>query len=121
MVLARYAGDMSRRLDLAPLTAETSVAVDLHAELAEIDNGPPERRSRAFANAFPRKTTILQVTVPNIHDTSATLIAWIWDARAWDCWLPGKADHITLSSEGEQWHVTSLSVEPNMSLVQDCE
>ena len=121
-VLARYAGDTRLRFDLAPLLDDISMAVDIDTQLAEIDNGPAARRARAFAKVFPGKTTILVAEIPDLHDTWATMTLWIWDARAWECWLPGKVEHITLSRVHEDWRVSSIDVKEGMSLAQtDCE
>jgi hypothetical protein len=120
-VLSRYTGDMNRRIDLAPLAGEIPVAVDVSVRLASIDNGLPARRAKAFATAFPGKTTILEILVPTVGGESATMSAWTWDARAWECWLPGKREDLTLRLEGNEWTVTNMNVVPNMSLAQtDC-
>jgi hypothetical protein len=121
MVLARYAGDMKLRLDLAPLVGDVPVAVDLDTRLAEIDNGPSARRAQAFARAFPGKTTVLVAEIPDLHEARATITLWVWDARAWECWLPGKVEHITMSRGGDEWRVASVDVKEGMSLTTDCE
>jgi hypothetical protein len=121
VVLSRYTGDMNRRVDLAPLAGEIPISVDVDARLASIDNGPPAGRAKAFARAFPGKATILVISVPSLHGASATITAQTWDARAWECWLPGSGNSITLMLESNKWSVTSMSVLPKMSLAQtDC-
>jgi hypothetical protein len=121
VVLSRYTGDMKRRVDLAPLAGEIPIVVDVDVRLASIDNGPPAGRAKAFARAFPGKTTILEISVPSLHGGSATITARIWDARAWECWLPGRGSKITLMHDSNKWSVTSMTVERQMSLAQtDC-
>jgi hypothetical protein len=75
VVLSRYTGDMNRRVDLAPLAGEIPIAVDVDVRLALIDNGPSAGRAKAFARAFPGKTTILEISVPSLHGESATRTA----------------------------------------------
>jgi hypothetical protein len=121
VVLARYAGDIYRRLDLASLSNQVPVAVDVNGKLGPIDTGPPTYRARVFELDFPRKTTILEVSVPNLHGDWATMTAWRWDALAWKCDLPGKAEHLTLKLEDKHWNVTVTSTDPKVLLQQrDC-
>jgi len=122
MVVARYAGDTRRRLDLSPLVSEIPATLDLDTRLAEIDNGPSARRARAFAKAFPGKTTVLVLAAPDLHEGWATITAWVWNARAWECWLPGRAEYLTLTQESDQWRVTDSKVVTDVSLAQsDCD
>jgi hypothetical protein len=121
VVLARYAGDIYRRLDLASLSNQVPVAVDVNGKLGPIDMGPPTYRARVFELDFPRKTTILEVSVPNLHSDWATMTAWRWDALAWKCDLPGKAEHLTLKLEDKHWNATVTSTDPKVLLLQrDC-
>ena len=121
VVLARYAGDIHKRLDLASLNYQVPVAVDVDGKLGPIDLGSPKYRAKVFELDFPRKTTILEVSVPDMHRGSATMTAWRWDARAWNCNLPGKSEHLTLRLEGRHWNVTITSADPKHLLLQtDC-
>ena len=121
VVLARYAGDIYRRLDLAPLNYHVPIAVDVDGKLGPIDAGVPTYRARVFEADFPGKKTILEVSVPNLHSGWATMTAWRWDALAWKCNLPGKAEQLTLKLEDKHWHVTVTSTDPNILLLQtDC-
>ncbi len=112
VVLARYAGDRYKRLDLASLNRQVPVAVDADGRLGPIDTGPPKYRARVFEADFRGKTTILEVSAPNIHGRSATITAWRWDALAWNCRLPGKSEQVTLALENDHWKVTGTSVDP---------
>ncbi len=111
VVLARYAGDAARRLDLASLSYQVPVAVDANGKLGPIDEGAPVYRAKVFEVDFPRKTTILEVSVPKIRGDRATLTAWRWDALAWKCDLPGRTEEVTLAlGDGDgKWSVTAVS------------
>jgi len=120
-VLARYAGDRDRRLDLAPLAGELSVAVDAAGRLAPIDTGMPEYRARVFEYDFPGKTTILELSVPAVHGDAATLTAWRWDALAWRCELPGRKETVALRRIEGGWTVTARTPDPGAVLLRkDC-
>jgi hypothetical protein len=121
VILARYAGDIYRRLDLAALNYHVPVAVDVGGKLGFIDEGAPIYRAKVFEIDFPGKTTILEVSDPKLHSGWATLTAWRWNGLAWNCNLPGKAEHLTLRIEDGHWKVTATSVEPTILLLQtDC-
>ncbi len=121
VVLARYAGDIYRRLDLASLNNQVPVAVDVGGQLGPIDTGSATYRARVFETDFPGKTTILEVSAPNLRGGWATLTAWRWDALAWNCDLPGRAEHLTLRLEDKHWKVTVTSTDPKGLLLQtDC-
>ena len=121
VVLARYAGDIYKRLDLAPLNDQVPVAVDVGGKLGPIDLGSPKYRAKVFELDFPRKTTILELSVPDMHRGSATMTAWRWDALAWNCNLPGKSEHLTLRLEGGHWNVTITPADRKLLLLQtDC-
>jgi hypothetical protein len=121
IVLARYAGDRDRRLDLAPLAGEAGVAVDVAGKLAPIDKGMPEYRSRVFEYDFHGKTTILELSVPALHGDAATLTAWFWDGPAWKCDLPGRAETVSLRRVDGGWTVAARTPQPGTVLVRtDC-
>lgn len=121
IVLARYAGDRDRRLDLAPLAGETPVAVDTTDKLAPIDTGMPQYRSRVFEYDFPGKTTILELSVPAVRGGSASLTAWRWDALSWHCELPGRAETVALERVDGRWTVRSRTPQPgSVRLRTDC-
>jgi hypothetical protein len=118
VVLARYAGDIDRRLDLASLSSQVPVAIDVDDKLGPIDTGMPAYRARVFESDFPGKKTILEVSVPSLHGGWATMTAWRWDALAWKCALPGKAEQLTLRLENRHWSVTVKSTDPENLLLQ---
>lgn len=118
VVLARYAGDIYRRLDLASLSRQVPVAVDAGGQLGPIDTGSPKYRAKVFETDFPGKTTILEMSAPSVRGGSATVTAWRWDALAWTCSLPGKAEHLTLRLEGKQWKVAATSADPERLLLK---
>jgi hypothetical protein len=121
VVLARYAGDIYKRLDLALLNGQVPVAVDVGGKLGPIDTGSPKYRVRVFEFDFPGKTTILEVSAPKMHSGWATMTAWRWDALAWNCNLPGKSEHLTLRLDDKHWNVTITSADPKALLLQtDC-
>jgi predicted ester cyclase len=121
IVLARYAGDRDRRLDLAPLADAAPVAMDLEGKLAPIDTGMPEYRHRVFEYDFPKKTTILELSVPVLHGDSASLIAWRWSGPDWKCDLPGTAETVTLRQVDGSWAVTGRIPRPgSVRLEKDC-
>ncbi len=118
VVLARYAGDRYRRLDLASLNRQVPVKVDVDDRLGPIDTGPPKYRVRVFEYDFPGKSTILEMSAPKLRGGSATVTAWRWDALAWNCELRGKAEHLTLRLEDNQWRVTVTSADPDVLLLK---
>jgi len=118
VVLARYAGDIYRRLDLASLNRQVAVAVDVGGQLGPIDTGLPKYRAKVFETDFPGKTTILEVSAPSLRGGSATVTAWRWDALAWTCSLPGRAEHLTLRLEDKQWKVTARAADPEGLLLK---
>ena len=118
VVLARYAGDIYRRLDLASLNHQVPVAVDVGGKLGPIDTGMPAYRAKVFELDFRGKETILEVSVPDLHSGWATMTAWRWDALAWKCDLPGKAEQLTLKLEDKHWIVTATSTDPKVLLLQ---
>jgi hypothetical protein len=121
MVLARYAGDRDRRLDLASLAGEAAVAVDAADRLGPIDTGMPEYRHRVFEYDFPHKTTILELSVPAIRGDSATVTMSRWDGLAWKCELPGRSETVTLRRIEGGWTVTSRTPAPGaLRLRKDC-
>lgn len=121
IVLARYAGDRDRRLDLAPLAGELPIAVDVANKLAPIDTGMPEYRHRVFESDFPNKTTILELSVPAVRGDSATLTAWHWKGLDWKCALPGTAETITLRRSEGGWAVTGRKPQPGSVWIEkDC-
>ena len=121
VILARYAGDIHKRLDLASLSNHVPVAVDVGGKLGLIGGGPPTYFARVFEFDFPGKTTVLEVSPPDLHSGWATMTAWRWDALEWHCDLPGKSEHLTLRLEGKDWKVTNTTVEPGVVLVRaDC-
>jgi len=121
IVLARYAGDRDRRLDLAPLADATPVAMDLEGKLAPIDTGMPEYRHRVFEYDFPKKTTILELSVPVLHGDSASLTAWHWSGPDWKCVLPGTAETVMLRRVDGSWTVTGRTPRPgSVRLEKDC-
>lgn len=121
VVLARYAGDLYERLDLASLSNQVPVAVDVGGQLGPIDAGVPKYRAKVFELDFRGKTTILEVSAPKLNSGWATMTAWLWDALAWKCDLPGKAEHLTLKLENKHWSVTVTSTDPKALLLQtDC-
>jgi hypothetical protein len=121
IVLARYAGDRDRRLDLAPLAGEARIAVDASGRLGPIDTGMPEYRARVFEYDFPGRTTILELSVPAIRGDAATLNAWRWDALAWKCELPGKKEAIALRRVDGRWTVAATTPDPGSQLLRkDC-
>ena len=121
VVLARYAGDIYKRLDLALLNSQIPVAVDVGGKLGPIDTGSPKYRVKVFELDFPGKTTILEVSAPKLHGGWATMTAWRWDALAWNCSLPGKSEHLTLRRDEKHWSVTITSADPKALLLQtDC-
>jgi hypothetical protein len=121
VVLARYAGDIYERLDLASLNHQVPVAVDVGDQLGPIDTGLPAYRAKVFETDFPGKTTILEVSAPKLHGAWATMTVWRWDALAWNCKLPGKAEHLTLRLEDKHWSVTVRSADPKVLQLQtDC-
>lgn len=103
VVLARYAGDVHRRLDLASLSNEVPVAVDAGGRLGPIDEVSSKYRARVFETDFPRKTTILELSAPKRDGREATVTGWLWDALAWNCDLPGRAHSLTLKLENDRW------------------
>jgi len=120
-VLARYAGDRDRRLDLAPIAGESPVGVDAADKLAPIDTGMPEYRHRVFEYDFPTKTTILELSVPAIRGDSATLTAWHWSALEWKCALPGIAETVTLRRAEGGWVVTGRTPQRgSVRIEKDC-
>ncbi len=118
VVLARYAGDIYRRLDLASLNREVPVAVDAGGQLGPIDTGMPKYRAKVFETDFPGKTTILELSAPSVRGGSATVTAWRWDALAWNCSLPGRSERLTLKLEDEHWKVTDTSADPERLLLK---
>ena len=121
MVLARYAGDRDRRLDLAPLDGALPVAIDVAGKLAPIDTGMPEYRHRVFEYDFPKKTTILELSVPILHGDSASLTAWHWSGRDWKCDLPGTAETVALRRVDGSWAVAGRTPRPgSVRLEKDC-
>ena len=114
VILARYAGDIHKRLDLASLSQHVPVAVDVGGKLGLIGGGSPTYFARVFEFDFPGKTTILEVSAPDLHSGWATMTAWRWDALEWHCDLPGKSEHLTLRLEGKDWKVTKTTVEPGL-------
>ena len=120
VILARYAGDIHKRLDLASLRNQVPVAVDAGGKLGLIGKGSPTYFARVFEFDFPGKTTILEVSAPDLHSGWATVTAWRWDGLDWHCDLPGKSEHLTLRREGGAWKVTNTA-EPKVVLVRaDC-
>ena len=103
VVLARYAGGVDRRIDLAPLDHQVPVAVDAGGRLGTIDWGPAQYRTRVFDYYFPGRTTILELSPPDVRGGSATITASRWDALAWKCELPGRSERLHLRFEGERW------------------
>ena len=120
VVLARYAGDVYRRLDLESLSGQVPVTVDAEGKLGPIDTGPPMYRARVFEYDFPGKTTILELSIPHLHGGSASMTAWRWDALAWKCGLPGTAESLTLERVDGKWSVTVASRQPNVLLQAGC-
>lgn len=121
VVVARYAGDIYRRLDLDALRTRVRVTMDVDGKLGPIDRGKAKYRARVFEADFPGKTTILEVSVPRIRGASATLTAWRWDGLAWNCELRGTAEHVTLGQEGGHWKVADVSAEPGVVVLKtDC-
>ena len=121
VILARYAGDVHKRLDLASLSNHIPVAVDVGGKLGLIGDGPPAYFARVFEFDFPGKTTVLEVSAPDLQSGWATMTAWRWDALEWHCDLPGKSEHLTLRLEGKDWKVTQHHMDPGVVLVRtDC-
>jgi len=121
VILARYAGDIHKRLDLASLRNQVPVAVDAGGKLGLIGKGSPTYFARVFEFDFPGKTTILEVSAPDLHSGWATVTAWRWDGLDWHCDLPGKSEHLTLRREGGAWKVANTTAEPKDVLVRaDC-
>ncbi len=120
VVLARYAGDVYERLDLASLNRQVPVAVDFNGLLGPIDLGSPTYRARVFETDFPGKTTILEVSIPKVRGGRATMTAWRWDALAWNCSLRGKAEKLTLELVNERWNVAVASAGENVLLKTGC-
>jgi uncharacterized protein (TIGR02246 family) len=121
IVLARYAGDRDRRLDLAPLADDAPVAVDVADRLAPIDTGAPEYRHRVFEYDFPKKTTILELSVPAVRGDAASLTAWHWSGPEWKCALPGTSETVTLRRVDGSWAVTGRTPRPgSVRLEKDC-
>lgn len=118
IVLARYAGDRFERLDLASLSGQVPVSVDVDGRLGPIDEGSPTYRVRVFELDFRGKTTILELSVPRLHGGRATVTAWRWDALAWKCELPGRVEHVDLVLENGRWKVTETSVDPGVVLLK---
>ena len=120
-VLARYAGDRDRRLDLASLAGAAPVAVDAADRLAPIDTGMPEYRHRVFEYDFPDKTTIIELSVPAIRGDSATVTAARWDGLAWKCELRGRSETVALRRIDGGWRVTARTPAPGALLLRkDC-
>ena len=103
VVLARYAGGVDRRIDLASLDHQVPVPVDAGGRLGTIDWGPAQYRTRVFDYYFPGRTTILELSVPDVRGASATVTASRWDALAWKCDLPGKSERLRFRLEGQHW------------------
>ena len=121
IVLARYAGDRDRRIDLAPLAGEVAVRVDTADRLGPIDTGMPEYRSRVFEYDFPGRTTILELSAPSVRGDSATLTAWHWDGLSWHCELPGRVETVALERVDGRWTVRSRTPRPgSVQLRTDC-
>ncbi len=121
VILARYAGDLDKRLDLAPLRNHVPVSVDVSGKLGLIGEGSPKYFARVFEYDFPGKTTILEVSAPDLHSGWATITAWRWDALEWHCDLTGRSEQLTLKLDGKHWNVTATSVDPKVLLVRaDC-
>ncbi len=118
VVLARYAGDRFERLDLAPLRDQVRVTMDIDGKLGPIDEGSPKYRARVFETDFRGKTTILELSVPKVRGASATVAAWRWDALAWKCELPGRAEHVTLRLVDGRWSVTATSTDRGAVLLK---
>lgn len=114
IVLARYAGDRDRRLDLAPLGGEVPIAIDASEKLAPIDSDMPAYRTRVFEYEFPKRTTILELSVPSIRGDSATVTAWRWDALEWKCELPGRTETVALARVEGGWVVRARTPRPGL-------
>ena len=112
VVLARYAGEVDRRIDLASLDHEVPIAVDSGDKLGPVDTGPAQYRARVVEYYFPGRTTILELSAPDVRGDSATVIVTRWDALAWKCDLPGRSERLTLRLRDGQWILAAAPDDP---------
>ena len=103
VVLARYAGDLGRRIDLASLDHQVPIRVDSGDKLGPVDTGPAAYRARVFDYYFPGGTSILELSAPDVRGESAAVVVTRWDALAWKCDLSGRSERLTFRLREGHW------------------